>query len=354
MPSLAIRDIAAASELERPDLIGRLVGLAALTAVGVAGIGTLVGKWLVPEPAQPYLTALIWSLVLTASSRTALNYFQGVGRISVIARLSIYCSIASFGAVAALVAVFGIRGWIFGRYVGEVLLLGMTLLALRHRLRFQGFLPLSSIGRLWRRGAVISTGFLVRTAQDNGVTLALAWLGASQQVGFYGLAGLLLTPVLLVPSVIGNLALPRFVSLHKDMTRLRPEIRRFALATMSVALFGAIAAVAVIPSVIKIIFPEYSPALSVLYILILSIPLRALNSIAGALLMADDRNGTALLINVVSLTIAVGCCAVLIPYAGSVGAAWAVLIADVCASVMCAVTTRRIVQAGMHWTRPHS
>lgn len=346
MPSLAIRDVAAVSEVERPLVIGRLLSLAVGASISVAFLGVVAAHFFLPAPARPYLIALIWSIVLTSVSRTGLNYFQGVGRIPVIARLAIVTSVISFCVLALLVNVLGLRGWILGRYVGECLLFAATLLALRGRVQLRGWLPaVQGYARLFRRGMVISMGLIVRTVQDNIATMALAWLGATRDVGYYGLAVLILTPLLLLPGILSSLALPRFVHRRADRWASRQEIWRFGLISLGTALGGAVVAITVVPPFIYRVYPEYAAAIGVLGVLVLSVPLRAVALIPGAFLTAHDRNETTVVINLVSLAIAGVGCLILIPRAGAVGAGWAMVIAESCVCVMCVVVMRRMLHA---------
>ncbi len=345
MPSLAIRDLALTSDHERPVVLGRLVTLAAVTSLVVALLTIVLARFLVPPLAQPYLRAMAFAVCLTASSRTAMNYFQGVQRISVLARLSAASSIVAFLALVALVHWLGMRGWVIGRYVGELSLLVFTLVVLGDRITFRGVhVDVAALRRTWQRGMVISVAFIVRTLHENTPTLALAWLGASQQVGFFGLGALLLTPLLLLPGVIGNLAVPRFALLTRTPERLQHEVTRLAFLSTVVATGGALCALVVVPLVIVHFFASYAPALGLLKIFVLSVPLRALNGMLGSFLMACDRNDATLAINGVSLVIGVVGCLLLIPGHGAWGAAVALLIADVCTTAMCVVVAQRVLR----------
>jgi O-antigen/teichoic acid export membrane protein len=346
MPSLAIRDVALATEEERPLVLGRLVALAAMTSVVVALVAIVGAPLLVPPVARPYLRAMAAAVCLTASSRTAMNYFQGVQRVSVLAKLSAISSTVAFLAFVLLVHWLGMRGWVIGRYVGELSLLLFTLIVLGRRISFAGvFEDMGALWRTWKRGMVISASFVVRTVHENSPTLALTWFGAVQQVGFYGLAALLLTPLLLLPSVIGNLAVPRFALLMRQPHHLQRDVTRLSILTTAVAALGALFAVLVVPAVITRFFPSYAPALALLGILVLCVPLRALNGMIGSFLMAYDRNDAGLVINGISLAIAFGGCLLLIPTRGAKGAAIAILIADCCSAAMWVTVAQRFLRA---------
>ena len=168
MPSLAIRDLALASDEERPVVLGQLVTLAGLTSLVVALFAIAFARVLVPPLAQPYLRALVFAVCLTASSRTAMNYFQAVRRISTLARLSATSSIVAFLALVVLVHLLGMRGWVIGRYVGELSLLLFTLVVLGDRIAFRGvFADVAALWRTWKRGMVISVAFIVRTLHES-------------------------------------------------------------------------------------------------------------------------------------------------------------------------------------------
>lgn len=345
MPSLAMRDLALAGEEERPVVLGQLVTLAGLTSLVVALFAIAFARVLVPPLAQPYLRALVFAVCLTASSRTAMNYFQAVRRISTLARLSASSSIVAFLALVVLVHLLGMRGWVIGRYVGELSLLVFTLVVLGDRIAFRGvFADGAALWRTWKRGMVISVAFIVRTLHENTPTLALAWLGASQQVGYYGLGALLLTPLLLLPGVIGQLAVPRFAVLTRTPEGFQREVTRLAFLSTVLATAGALGALVIVPPLIVRFFPSYAPALTLLKVFVLSVPLRALNGMLGSFLMACDRNDVTLGINGVSLVIGVVGCLLLIPGHGAWGAALALVIADLCTTAMCVVVTQRFLR----------
>src|SRR5206468_3446393 len=146
----AIRDLALTNDDARPVVLGRLVTLAGITSLVVVSLTILFARFLVPPLAQPYLRAMAFVVCVTASSRTAMNYFQGVRRISTLARLSASSSIVAFVALVVLVHWLGMRGWVIGRYVGELSLLLFTLTVLGNRIAFRGvFVDAAALWRTW-------------------------------------------------------------------------------------------------------------------------------------------------------------------------------------------------------------
>ena len=122
MPSIAVKSIA---EINNPSLrgvlLGRLLKMAAIAGFVTSSLAAATASLWLPDPARPYFTALVWIIGIAALSRTCINYFQGIKLFRLVSGLNVTLSILSLVTLMTLVARYGLRGWVAGRYAGELL-----------------------------------------------------------------------------------------------------------------------------------------------------------------------------------------------------------------------------------------
>lgn len=324
MPILAVKCMQELTDdVARGRLLGKLMTLAfAVAAATAVSIGLML-PYFVRSDVSSYLGALAFVLVLSACSRTAINYFQGVKLVARVSLLTVAVASVSFLIIVAAVWTFGLDGWVMGRYAGELLLLTFALVYTRRVISFTGVLPAQYSSRaLLLLSAPITLSLLARSGLDN---LGMIWMThqgiPTRELGIYGLATLLAMPVLLIPATVSSTALPRFV----ERARGGADLRAFFLWTIKVVGLATVAAsllaIALVPVVIVLFFGEYASAVPVAQVLLLAVPLRAVTVISCTLLLAVNKNKRVLVVYVVEAFIAVSLLAYLVPRSGVLGAA---------------------------------
>lgn len=338
MPTLAVKAIAEISDpAVRKRLLGRLVRITAVVSVTVAVFMALIGSWFVVPGAYPYLKAMIWVIALTTASRTIMNYFQGISQFQKMSIMNACLAAISCAALAAMVVVSGLRGWLAGRYLGEVLFLAGGAALIWGKIQFSGEVPAAySFRRLVPMGVTISLSLVVRVTIDNIGLFVLGYTRQSPEAaGLFGLSLLIITGAGILHGGIVSVTLPRMV---EKMQVSRPDAWRFYVRVLkwmlALTLLIAVTVIVASPSISFIFGGNYAPAAPVLAILSLCIPLRAVTALTGALLLTSDGVNVTLWINLVCLVFS----ALILPLAvksyGINGLAWGALVVEgLCASL---------------------
>jgi len=330
MPMLAITTVAALRDEEAQGrILGTLLGLSAAGGLITAVAASLAAGLLAP-PAPAYLRALAWIMVLSACSRTSINYFLGKQQVHRVAGYTVLLSLFSLGIVVAAVLTAGLSGWVVGRYMSELLFLALLVRAVGPSLRLSPLRGDQRIGSLLTAGMGISLSLLVRTATDNAGIFLLTFSGApASTVGYFGLASLVLLGLLIIPTSIGSVALPRIVARLREPFGVHDLVRRVAIGSLalSVLLAGAIAILA--RPTIGLLFPSYVPAVPMLLLLVLAVPFRALSSLSGMVLVACNRVHLTVWTNVLTLLVMIVAGTVATFHWGAVGTACTIVVSEV-------------------------
>jgi len=238
--------------------------------------------------------------------------------------MSVAGSAVSLAGIVAFTAWRGLDGWVAGRYLGELCTASVLLFPLRRVARWRGAAdPRHGYGFLVGHGVAVAASLALRTAIDQGGLLALGhWDASRESVGFMGIGTLALSVVLVFPAALGQLLVPRFAAGAADRARVRAGFlgaaRITALATVPVAAAGVL----LCGPVLRAVFPAYAPAVPLLQVLLLSLPARAVEALAGGVLLAYNRNGVTVVYNVLMLAASWALYARYVPAHGALGAAW--------------------------------
>jgi O-antigen/teichoic acid export membrane protein len=325
MPSLAVKCVAEVDGLEvRGRLLARLILIAGGAGFVVASVACASAAWVVNANTVPYFQRIVWLVPLAACARTTLNYYQGSHQVRRYALLS--SSIAGAVLPLALLAasVGGLTGWISARYAAEAVTVVAALAPLASMLRRGPLAPEYSFGRLVRVGGVLSLSLLVRTSLDNLGTLALIIIGVpTSEIGYYGVGGLAVLGLLILPACVGNLALPKLARVSRDPEMLRQTFGRTVWTCVALTLPLSVAGIAVTPALVRHGLPAYAASIPVIQVLLLATLPRALTMASGTLLVAVDRVHTTLLVNLLCLSVGAVLMLALTPPFGIAGTACA-------------------------------
>lgn len=324
MPTLAIKAIAECQGDVRGQVLLRLLQLAAIGGVLVATVVSLIGsQWLVPNAASPYLKSLAWVLVLTAVSRTAINYFNGIQQFRRVSVLNVILSAASIPLILLATRRWGLAGWMSGRFLSEGIFLTAAILLLAPHLRCHiSVPPRFSYFQLSRLGLGISLSLLIKTAFDGAAVLALGWLlKNSTAVGEYGLASLIISGLLVLPGALSNIYLPRLAETAGD-SDVQYLVYWKILQTNAIAMLIVAVVVAAAAPVLPTVFGQgYRGTVHLLPVLALVLPCRAIASTAGTYLISLNEISGMVWMNLLQLVIGGLSYWWLIPQANVLGAA---------------------------------
>jgi O-antigen/teichoic acid export membrane protein len=331
MPSLAIKSIAeAGSAAERGRVLVRLLALAVgVSLVTCAVVAAL--DWLVFDPVTAsYTRLLVWVVPISAIARTALNYHQGVKSVHRVSIVAAVMSVVSLLATVLLVARWAMPGWVAARYVAESLLAGTMLWTVADVLRARGSAsPEFAPRTLLHLGMAIASSLLVRTGIDNIGVLGMGVTGVPKSdVGYFAIAALLASALLLIPGALANLSLPAIIEALRSRVEAERTSGRLLAAAMALSLPPVAILLWTAPWLARVFAPAYLPGVPIIRILLLAVPLRVTTSIAGAVLLATGRVHSTLVINVATLCVGALALAVLIPRGAAIGAAHATVLME--------------------------
>ena len=349
MPSLAIKSIAeAAEEGTRGRVLQRLLTLAIAVGILTALVTAAISGLFFDATTTDFARALVWLVPISAIARTALNYHQGVKSVHRVALLAAVMSVVSLILTVVLVDGWRLTGWIGARYLSEALLAGTMLWTVRRVLTARMSAPAEfSYGSLLHLGIAIAASLLVRTGVDNLGVLAMGYVGvARSDIGYFGVASLIASALLLVPGALSNLSLPAII----ESFGVRRRVERTAMKLLLAGLAFSLPLVAVLmwlaPVLARVFAPAYLPGIPIIRILMLAVPLRAATSTAGAVLLAAGRVHSTLVINLLTLAVGFAALGLLVPAHGATGAAIATVVMETCSTLAAVGWAVRAVRLG--------
>ncbi len=305
-PTLAIREIAALQEgREQAQLLKRLICME-LVAGGFV-VATLLGArgfW--PGGMMHYASMIAGVALLSNTIRVIAAFMQGTQTASLFSLRILALTCMSVGVVCLMARAFGVDGWVAGRYFGEATVLAGMLIAVRHCFGGTGglsrdMLPTWHIVSL---GVTANLALFFRLLCDNLPILALAAAKIpADQIGFFGLASLMLMGPNLLLSVTAQVELPRLVAQAHTPELLRERFDRLVRNMVSLA-----TAFIVLVSVAWFINHKwlgltYTPTINALLIMVVALPMRAATLSLGTLITALGKYRVFVYVNIIEAII---------------------------------------------------
>lgn len=290
--SLAVREIAAApNDASRREMGRDLLLLPFTGTLALLAIGSIL-LLLAPSAWAPWIRSALPILplaLLININRCLGGTAQGWNRV---AEISVPVAIGS--ALAVLCHLAGVwfgeaRGWMIGRYAGEILVLACFASVLRPgnggALRAPIHWP--RFGRLAAGAIVLNLAFVFRASADALPLLALATAGQTgAEVGAFGIATLVLTMVMLPIAVLSQFTLP---ALTKAAASGQAS-RRTAILMLTA--LGGLATIAIGGTALlfaELLPPTFQPVARFVALLSLALPLKAAATGYGTRLIAAAR-----------------------------------------------------------------
>lgn len=264
-----------------PEMPGAIVSVnlvvgAALAALTIA-IAPLWASFMRSPQLMLVLVALSSTLLIRAASITPRAMlirsmdFRKIGIADIVSAMS-------GGALGVAVAVAGGSYWaVVVQIVSTDVVLLLVLMAFgagwRPNLHFRVLREIAAFS-----GRAFAAGLLISSVSRNIDNLLVGRFQGAQALAFYGLAyRLLLLPVQLAGTTVGNVLFPTFARLARDLPALGAEMARAtrALAALSLPAMALLAAAA--PQLVAVIFgPPWHPAIPIVQVLAIAGALQAI------------------------------------------------------------------------------
>lgn len=185
--------------------------------------------------------------------------------------------------------------------------------------------------QLWSQAWAYGVAALLYPVFFQVSTVLLKYLGSNAQAGHYGVALAVMMAIYLFPSTVYQKFL--LSRLHRWAVHNRPRFWRVHRLG-NVAMFGGgvvvgAALALVSPWLVPLAFgPEYDDVAGLLAVLAICVPLRFLSTSVGSALLTENHMRYRVLAMLVATLVAVALNAWAIPRFGTMGAAWATVIAE--------------------------
>lgn len=339
LPSLALAWLPVRQGPARPALARRFLS----TSLGTgAMVGLLVlGLVRLGPPAGPWLSMATGTLVLAAVTRTGTNLLLAAGRVRPAAMATAAISLVGVPVAAWGARHYGLGGWLVARYLVEGGLLVAVLWVGRDWLR-RVTSPVEPATVLVRTGSLLSASLLIRSVTDNLGPMAMSRLGYSGvEVGAFALATVGVAAVLLAPGAVGNLAIRRFALAAASGRGLSASVRQGVGVVLGFTVLPCLAFLVVGEVLLRWFFPQYQGTAALMSVVLWAAPWRAVTALMGGALVAVNRAGATVWLNVLCLAVAGILQWTLVRRWGVWGSAWAILLTDVVTLVLYGVVVMR-------------
>jgi O-antigen/teichoic acid export membrane protein len=295
-----------AAQTTDPQALGRSLSsylvFALVSGIAVASICSLLIGAFGQRDADPYLLGMVWVLVLTNCSRTALNFLHGKERFATVSVTNFIVSLCYLAVLVALVNLVGLPGWIGAKYLIETAFLLVSLAFVwRHLGRF--IASARFYADLMREGLAVSLSLLFRTGLDTMPLLLLAYLGASaQDIATFGLCTLMVSAAMILPASLNTVLLPKYAQILKtDPDELRDLHSRNQKKLIVIGIVIAVIVISVGWIIENIIAEKFINSTAMLAALAITIPLKAMGSLNANVLFTKHRTATGTKIHAVAL-----------------------------------------------------
>jgi O-antigen/teichoic acid export membrane protein len=216
----------------------------------------------------------------------------------------------------------GVEGWVMGRYIGE----GVVLIGFAHSVRYylmgvrfsRDVLPGWSVVVL---GMTANLALFVRLLCDNLPILTLAAAKIpTDQIGFFGLATLVMMGPNLILAVTMQVELPRVVSVLSDDLLVHERFRKLLRNMLGIALLclGLVLFAWLVNR--EMLHLQYTPTINALAVMSFALPVRAITLSIGTMFTALGKYRFSVYVNLAELIVVGAFAYPVVRYFGANGA----------------------------------
>ncbi len=252
--------------------------------------------------------------------------FVALAKLQYSAAAAFVLSLATFFSGVFFIAKgFGIFGAILGLILGQVIYMLILLYFVKKQEKFKSapisvpFLKEVLSGSI-PYGILAVLGFLYFKID----TVILSYLRGNFETGIYALGYKFLEALVFIPNALSFALFPVLAKLHKDSPgKIKPLFLKSIKTMFILGLFAVAGYILVLPYVINTFLPKYTPAISVIKILSLTIPFMFVHVPASVVLTSSDKYlKQVILFSVIPLTFNILFNIIFIPLFGLVAASW--------------------------------
>ncbi|PYQ65598.1 MAG: hypothetical protein DMF54_10585 [Acidobacteria bacterium] len=352
--AFGVADAIACRSSAHPDERASLLSTGIVMSLALSLVATPIGLVLLPRLLSHYGSDAVESSKLFLLYIPLYLTWQNMAAVLLgalhtvefnVARI-LQVGLAAAGIVALALGHLGsVRGFVIVYLVANAGTLGYVVWrAMRLRLEIRR--PSGRIG--W---AVLSYGARSHLGTVSGITneyldqAVISVVLPASQLAYYAIATSVLTPMVLLGTSLGMMAMPSLASQPDESIRAR-NVARYTRVTLALEVGLALAIFAVIPILIVALFGHpYEPAVIPAHILVFAAVFLGTNRLLSAGLRASNRPLTAGTADLIASVATVAGLVVLIPKMGIAGAAVTSLCAYGVATVFYSVALRRLLGA---------
>ncbi len=351
MPALMMRYVAERSDAGwRRYVAGAVLRVAAIGGSLTAAVLLLLAPWLTAPEMVPYVRWLAISVAVTAVSRSGVTYFFGAGIPQRVPRITIPLAVLTALFVISGAASFGLYGWVAGRVLADlvmVVVVTRAVIAAAGPAASRDHDARLSTTSLARSGVPLALSLVARTTMDNASVLVLAREASDpQSLGVVGLVSLASSALLVIPSGVVTLGLPRMVQrAGTSRTELSRYLNRLVMLATALTLVPALGLVWIGQPLVGRWLPAYAPGLETIVWLVLTTAPRVASSLAGTALLSVDRPNASLVVTTASLGVMVPLQIFATRTAGVTGLVLATLAAELASALAFLIVAHRLIHA---------
>lgn len=166
-------------------------------------------------------------------------------------------------------------------------------------------------------------------------TIMLSYIKGNFDTGIYSAGYKFLEALVFIPSSLGVVLFPKFVSLLKRPKETWELLFKSVKFMFGVGIVIAFAYYLILPQIIKIFLPNYEKAISVIKIISLSIPFMFVHVPAAQVLLASEKYLKGIiLLSVIPLTFNILLNFIFIPQYGFIAASWVSVASDFLSAIL--------------------
>lgn len=346
--TLSQRQIAADASRVR-----NVASLATVAQVALASLTMMVAAVIIAvAPIGGEVTRLLVVLlpVFLAQAFSLVYVLQGLERMRDVAYVRVATQVTTAGLALVMVLATSDVLWAaiaipIGTFLGDGLCLWF--LFRRYHLRFEA-VGIRPVGMVIRGGSAF-LGIALLTQMLNSMdVIALSIFGSPEAVGIYSVAYRLVLVAFTVSALLTQAAFPQLVRrFRSNIGRFQDLLRLLVRLAAHFTLPATAMLVVEAPSIIRALFgPDFAASSDVLRLLAFWIPLGFYNSVIAIALVAAGRQQMYLGIVGFGVVVTAVGLVILVPIAGSIGAAQAVLVREASMVVLFSLASSQTLRTG--------
>lgn len=311
------------------------VSLLRLTLTSVVFASFAAGLYFLdPDKLRVHLSLLATLAVLPQSIALSLDaVFVALKRLqfSSLALLVLNLSTTLFGIVL-ISGGFGVPGAMVALILGQLVYLCLLLFLTRlQKIKAFARIQTSTLKKVISGSLPYSLLAILGLLYFRVDLLLLTYLRGNFEAGIYGAAYKFLEAMVFVPSSLATALFPILARLHEGKPQaIRPLYFKSLKLMLSLGIVLALSYILILPTIIKILLPNYFPAIEAIKVLALAIPFMFLHIPGAQVLLSTDKYlKPVIFLSFLTLSFNVILNLVFIPQFGFLAASWVTVASEI-------------------------